>query len=182
MGKPSTQKYSDWEYDYFCLDLVLTLWHRRCHFLMSSFVPCWHAQTRHFIHIHWICRVRSHDVFGITLKLPEVAAGILQQTNFSLEWPPRNRKAFSDTVGLASVQRQKGSTSYICSGWEYSPGMCITVISFKAGPGHNWLPLSLFLLALYLIPSDDLEYKILSSSVLFTSVSYEFSQIKHDLF
>lgn len=112
---------------------------------------------------------------GTTLEFPEVAADILQQTNFSLELPPGNRRAALTLLGWSS--RSSGrSTLYIESGGESSLGMCITAVSFIAGAQHNWIPLSLFLLPLSLTPSDDLKYKI-SSLVPFISRSYEISQI-----
>lgn len=70
MGNSAPQKYSDWQEDYFFLDLVPILCHQWDHFLMSSFVPCWHSQTWHFIHTYCICRVRSCDMFGDNTRIP----------------------------------------------------------------------------------------------------------------
>lgn len=66
---------------------------------------------RHGISFTHIASAESDPVtcLGTTLAFPEVAADILQQTNFSLELPPRNRRVGSDIVRLVLMQQGEGA-------------------------------------------------------------------------
>lgn len=177
MGNSAPQKYSDWQQDYFFLDLVPILWHHWSHFLMSSFVPCWHSQTWHFIHTYCICRVRSCDMFGDNTRIPLSGCWYPAANQFFIRTATKEQESWlwHCSIGLRAAAGRK---HLVHMQWaRVSRGMCIIAMPFKAGSQHNWLPLSLFRFPVSLTPSDDLEYKTIFSLVLFISRSYEISNM-----
>lgn len=69
---------------------------------------------------------------GITLEFPEVAAGSLQQTNFTLALSLRNKQACSDTVtGLCAAAGGKASVHIQQAG--VPTRTCVPGPYFKAG-------------------------------------------------
>lgn len=151
--------------------------HQWSHFLMSSFVPCWHSQTWHFIHTYCICRVRSCDMFGDNTRIPLSGCWYPAANQFFIRTATKEQESWlwHCSIGLHAAAGRK---YLVHMQWaRVSRGMCITAMSFQAGPQHNWLPPSLFLSPLFLTPSDDREYKIILSLVLFTSRSYEISNM-----